>query len=146
MKSEKSGNFLSRKKKKKNSPLEALRAPQIREEVKMWVNSSSGHKPQLLLASDATPAGYSKQRPEGLGPVQQTNRLVRSDEKTLQIWKRTHKQKGTFRENLDFHCVIRANICKLLTGPRHQNKKRLLGMNVHTRTHDTALIHTNINP
>lgn len=78
---------------KKNSPLGALCAPQFREEVKMWVNSSSGHNPQLLLASDATPAGYSKQRPEGLRPVQQTNTLVRSDDETLQIWKRTHKQK-----------------------------------------------------
>lgn len=59
-----------------------------------------------------------------VGQVQQTNRLLRPRLKTVQIWKcRSKEKKGSFREKLDFYCVTRENICKLLTRPRHQEKK-----------------------
>lgn len=71
MKSEKSRNLLSRIKKntqplpKALPPQSALCAPLFEKVVKMWTNSGPERDPLLLLACDATPTGYSKQRQEG---------------------------------------------------------------------------------
>lgn len=90
-------------------------------EVKKWTNSGSGHDSLLLLATDATPAGYSKQSRW----VQHTNGLLRPDLNTVQIYKSTNKQQGGIsEEEMDFYWVTWENICKLLTGPRHQEKRK----------------------
>lgn len=78
MKSEKSGNLISRKthgRCQERCSLTALCTPLFGNVVKMWTNSGPGRDPLLLLATDATPVGYSKHRQDGRGQVQQTNRL-----------------------------------------------------------------------
>lgn len=77
----KSGNLISRKTQghcQECCSLTALCTPLFGSVVKMWTNSGPGRDPLLLLATDATPVGYSKHRQDGRGQVQQTNRLGRA--------------------------------------------------------------------
>lgn len=126
-------------------PLAALCTRLFVNVVKMWTDSRPGRDPLLFLATDATAAGYGKHRRGGgaLGQVQRTNRLVRPDSKTVQIWMCGSKeQEGVSGIKLDFYCVTRENICKLLTGPRHQGKTNLQAVwDFRTLT---MLTHTNI--
>lgn len=96
----------------KRYPLTALWAPLFEDRVSMRHDAVWDVTLCFLLATDAKPAGYSKQRQRSLGQVQQTNGLVRHDLKTLQTWKRSKMGGGLFQGKLDFfYCVTSKNIC-----------------------------------
>lgn len=138
--------------KKNTRPLpRALARSQLFALVCSWTWSKCGR----ILARDVTLCFFWQltQQPQAmvntdlgggvLGQVQRTNRLVRPDSKTVQIWMCGSKeQEGVSGIKLDFYCVTRENICKLLTGPRHQGKTNLQAVwDFRTLT---MLTHTNI--
>lgn len=72
----------------------------------------------------------------------QTDRPVRP----VQIWKCKSKERGrSFREKLDSYCVTKENICKLLTRPRHQEKRKTFelheALKLLTHTHTETIQH-----
>lgn len=91
----------------------------------MRTNCGPGRDPLLQLATDATPAGYSKKGQGELGQIHQRNTLVRPCIKTATMEVQEQTTRESFRGKLDFYCVTRENICRLLTKPRHHEKKNL---------------------
>lgn len=77
MKSEKSGNLISRKTHGHCQEHCSLTAPLFGKVVKKWTNSGPGRDPLLLLATDATPEGYGKHR-HGVPQTSTANKLTGS--------------------------------------------------------------------